>query len=300
VSRAPGTAAASARSDGPAEEPRSGGAAAPALLEVDGVEVVYHRAATAVQGVTLRVDASQIVALIGPNGAGKTTTLRAISGFLDADDARITAGRIHFDGISIGGWLPHRVARRGLVVVPEREKVFESLTVLENLEASRRVAPAGRRTVALHEVFAYFPSLADRRRQLAGLLSGGERQMLAVGAALLCQPRLLLVDELSLGLAPLAVEALMEMLSRLRAELQLAILLVEQNVAAALAIADHGYVLEQGRIVHQGPAAQLAGHADIREFYLGRGRAVDTAPGDARRRSYREVKQYRRRRRWFG
>jgi branched-chain amino acid transport system ATP-binding protein len=266
-----------------------------ALLAVDQLEVVYHRAATAIQGVTLHVPAGRIVALVGPNGAGKTTTLRAISGFLDADDARITGGTVRLDGEVVNGWPVHRAARRGLVLVPEREKVFESLTVQENLDASSRPPRRGAAAVDLARVLALFPVLGERRRQLAGLLSGGERQMLAIGCALLCQPRVLLVDELSLGLAPLIVKHLMDVVARLRDELGLAILLVEQNLGAALAVADHGYVIEHGRIVHEGTAERLRAHEDIREFYLGMGRGAGGGP-----RSYREIKQYRRRRRWFG
>jgi branched-chain amino acid transport system ATP-binding protein len=174
-------------------------------------------------------------------------------------------------------------------LVPERDKVFETLTVGENLDA---VVPGRRRLVSREQVFHYFPVLAERRRQLAGYLSGGERQMLALATALLCQPQLLLVDELSLGLAPSIVEALMTLVRRLRDELGLAVLLVEQNAAAALGIADAGYVLEHGRIVYNGSVDRLLAHDDIREFYLGVG-------GGAGRARYTDVKQYRRRRRWF-
>ncbi len=260
------------------------------LLELENVEVVYHHVATAIQGVSLRVAERTIVALLGTNGAGKTTTLRAISGFLGADDAEVVEGRIAFLGETVTGKAPHELARRGLVLVPERDKVFETLTVQENLRA---LVP-GRRDGAggLERVFHYFPVLAERRRQLAGYLSGGERQMLALGTALLCRPVVLLVDELSLGLAPIVVESLMEMVRRLRDELGLAVLLVEQNAGAALGIADHGYVMEHGRIVYDGIRERLLAHEDIREFYLGVGRSTD-------RKSYTEVKQYRRRRRWF-
>jgi branched-chain amino acid transport system ATP-binding protein len=175
------------------------------------------------------------------------------------------------------------------VLVPERDKVFETLTVQENLAA---LVPGPRRLVSQQQVFEYFPVLAERRRQLAGYLSGGERQMLALATALLCQPRLLLVDELSLGLAPMVVETLMRLVARLRDELGLAVLLVEQNAAAALGIADAGYVIEHGRIVYDGSVQRLLAHEDIREFYLGVGHR-------AGRRRYTEIKQYRRRRRWF-
>ncbi|HEY7678230.1 MAG TPA: ABC transporter ATP-binding protein [Candidatus Methylomirabilis sp.] len=273
------------------------------LLEVSKLEVVYHRVAIAVQGVSLRVPRGRIVALLGTNGAGKTTTLRALSGFLGADDAQITDGTVTYLGHTVNGRPPYELVRRGLVLVPERDKVFETLTVEENLLASARRRGGGRgagwaggtgarRAVAADLVYQYFPVLAQRRRQIAGYLSGGERQMLAIGAALLCQPRVLLVDELSLGLAPLVVQHLMELLQRLRAELEITILLVEQNVAAALEVADHGYVMENGRVVYDGTPARLLAHEDVREFYLGMGREAA--------RSYRDVRQYRRRRRWFG
>jgi len=260
-----------------------------ALLELENVEVVYHHVATAVQGVSLQVPERSIVALLGTNGAGKTTTLRAISGFLGGDDAHVVAGRIAFRGETITGRRPHEIARRGLVLVPERDKVFETLTVQENLTA---LVPGQRKLVTQQQIFEYFPVLADRRRQIAGYLSGGERQMLALATALSCQPDMLLVDELSLGLAPMLVDALMRLVARLRDELGLTVLLVEQNAAAALGIADAGYVIEHGRIVYDGTVERLLAHEDIREFYLGVGHRAD-------RKRYTDVKQYRRRRRWF-
>jgi branched-chain amino acid transport system ATP-binding protein len=259
------------------------------MLELENVEVVYHHVATAVQGVSLQVPDRSIVALLGTNGAGKTTTLRAISGFLGGDDAQVASGRIAFRGETITGRRPHEIARRGLVLVPERDKVFETLTVQENLAA----LVAGPHTLITREqIFEYFPVLAERRKQLAGYLSGGERQMLALATALSCQPAMLLVDELSLGLAPMVVESLMRLVARLRDELGLTVLLVEQNAAAALSIADAGYVIEHGRIVFDGTVETLLAHQDIREFYLGVGRRAD-------RKRYTDVKQYRRRRRWF-
>jgi branched-chain amino acid transport system ATP-binding protein len=262
-------------------------------LAVDRLEVVYQRAITAVQGVTLKLEPRQIVALIGTNGAGKTTTLRAVSGFLGIDDARVTEGTITFRGERIEGRPPHENTRRGIVLVPERDKLFPNLTVAENLAApapAKASAAERRRREAL--VYEFFPQLADLKSRIGGLLSGGERQMLAIGSALVCRPELLLVDELSLGLAPVVVADLARRLTAIRHELGVSILMVEQNAAVALDIADYGYVMESGRIVLDGDAARLRGHPDIQEFYLGH-------TGGARR-SYRDVKQYRRSRRWYG
>ena len=262
------------------------------LLAVEKLEVVYHRVVTAVQGVSLNVPQGAIVALLGTNGAGKTTTLRAISGFLGIDDARVTVGAISYRGERIENRAPHRVTGLGIVLVPERSKVFENLSVAENLEATvPRAARAAERRRLIESVYEYFPPLARLRVREAGLLSGGERQMLAIGTALACGPELLLVDELSLGLAPLVVQDLAARLRAIRDRLGITILLVEQNARVALDIADYGYVMENGRIVLDGTPERLAGHQDIREFYLG---------GGERRRSYREVKQYRRGRRWYG
>jgi len=262
-------------------------------LAVDKLEVVYQRAITAVQGVTLQVEAGQIVALIGTNGAGKSTTLRAISGFLGIDDARVTEGTITFDGQRIENRPPNENTRRGIVLVPERDKLFPNLTVAENLTApapAKVSAAERRRREAL--VYEFFPRLADLKGRVGGLLSGGERQMLAVASALVCRPALLLVDELSLGLAPVVVADLARRLVEIKRELGISVLLVEQNAAVALEIADYGYVMESGRVVLDGDAARLRGHAEIQEFYLGHTSGA--------RRSYRDVKQYRRSRRWYG
>jgi branched-chain amino acid transport system ATP-binding protein len=262
-----------------------------ALLAVERLEVVYHRAITAVQGISLAVRKGQIVAVLGTNGAGKTTTLRAISGFLGIDDARVTEGSVTFKGARIENRPPNEITRRGIALVPERDKVFPNLSVAENL-----CAPFARRRDARGAedlVFQFFPTLRDLRGRTAGLLSGGERQMLAIGSALTCQPELLLVDELSLGLAPVVVEDLTERVVQIRRELDMTIVIVEQSAAAALAVADYGYVLENGRVVLDGDGARLRAHGDIQEFYLGQA-------GGAERRSYRSVKQYRRTRRWYG
>ena len=261
------------------------------LLQVEKIEVVYKRVITAVQGVTLSVGERQIVALLGTNGAGKTTTLRAISGFLGLDDARVTEGSISFDGERLDNRPPHEIANRGVVLVPEREKVFANLTVAENL-----IAPVGRGGGSARRqeerVYHFFPRLAELRARVGGLLSGGERQMLAIASALMCQPKILLIDELSLGLAPIVVGDLKQRLAAIRDELGISILLVEQSAAVALEIADYAYVMENGRVVLDGDRARLTGHKDVQEFYLG--------GGGGERRSYRDVKQYRRSRRWYG
>lgn len=262
------------------------------LLRVNKIEVVYKRVITAVQGVTLSVGENQIVALLGTNGAGKTTTLRAISGFLGIDDARITQGIVSVDDASITNLPPHEIAKLGVVLVPEREKVFPNLTVAENLATPVARVNANERKRLNEQAYHFFPRLAELRSRVAGLLSGGERQMLAIAAALMCQPRLLLVDELSLGLAPIVVQEMTTRLRGIRDELGIAVLLVEQSTAAALEIADHAYVLENGRIVLEGDRERLKKHQDIQEFYLGQ-TGTD-------RRSYRDVKQYRRSRRWYG
>jgi branched-chain amino acid transport system ATP-binding protein len=264
------------------------------LLAVDKLEVVYQRAIAAVQGLSLSVRQGQIVGILGTNGAGKTTLLRAISGFHGIDDARVTEGSIRFKGRRIDNAQPHRIARAGIALVPERDKAFPNLTVAENLmvPATPRTGAAERRRLE-EQAVQFFPKLRELRHRIAGLLSGGERQMLAIASALVCRPELLLVDELSLGLAPVVVDDLTARLVEIRRELGITVLLVEQSAALALEIADYSYVLENGRIVLDGDSARLKGHADIREFYLGH------ASG-GKRRSYRDVKQYRRSRRWYG
>ncbi len=267
------------------------------LLQIEKIEVVYKRVITAVQGVTLAVSDGQIVALLGTNGAGKSTTLRAISGFLGLDDAKVTEGSIKFEGAFLQNRPPHEIAGRGVVLVPEREKVFPNLTVTENLAApvARASKAGGDRRQQEERIYHFFPRLADLRDRTSGLLSGGERQMLAIASALMCRPKLLLIDELSLGLAPVVVGDLIRRLAAIRDDLGIAILLVEQSTAVALEIADYAYVMENGRVVLDGDRERLKSHKDVQEFYLGQG---NTDGG--RRRSYRDVKQYRRSRRWYG
>jgi branched-chain amino acid transport system ATP-binding protein len=255
------------------------------LLEIDGLKVAYHRIAVALHGVSLKVMPQAIVAILGNNGAGKTTTLRAISGFIGLDDAFVVGGSIRFAGERIENRPPHANAARGIVLVPERDKVFPNLTVAENLTASWSAgASAAERRHLEAIVFQFFPALAELRPRLAGLLSGGERQMLALGSAVLCNPQLLLVDELSLGLAPVVVEDLTRRLSALRQELGITVLLVEQNANVALAVADYGYILETGRVALEGAAAQLRGRREVQQAYLGQ------TSGEERR-SYRALRR---------
>jgi branched-chain amino acid transport system ATP-binding protein len=264
------------------------------LLAAEKLAVVYHHAITAIQGVSLNVEKGQIVAILGTNGAGKSTTLRALSGFLGIDNARVTEGSVVFKGQRIENRPPNEVTRLGIVLIPEREKVFPNLTVAENLHAP--FAPAmtkAERREREEQVYQFFPRLADLRTRIGGLLSGGERQMLALASGLMCKPELLLVDELSLGLAPVIVEDLMQRLVQIRNELAITIVIVEQSASIALEIADYGYVLENGRVVLDGSADKLKSHGDIQEFYLGQAKGSE-------RRNYRDVKQYRRSRRWYG
>ena len=213
------------------------------------------------------------MALLGANGAGKTTTLRAISGFFSLDNARVTKGTIFYRGESIENLSPPRLTERGIVLVPERDKVFPNLTVTENLAVvhSRRISAAERRRLD-NLVFEYFPRLAELRRLEAGLLSGGERQMLALGAAIVCAPELLLVDELSLGLAPVVVADLAKRIVEIQRELKITFLLVEQSANTALAIADYCYVLENGVVAYEGTPETLRSNDAIKKAYLGMGR----------------------------
>jgi len=257
------------------------------------VGITYNRVIVAVQGVSLKVPQNAIVALLGTNGAGKTTAVRAVSGFLLVDDAQIEKGSIRFASRAILGLPPQHVARLGIVLVPERRKIFETMTVADNLRIGRgEKAQTADREARMQRLLEVFPALAKRQGQIAGYLSGGERQMLAISHALLCDPKLLLVDELSLGLAPHLVRDLMQQVRELRETSGISVLLIEQDATSALGIADYGYIMEGGRIVYEGSAEKLRSHQDVQEFYLG--------SGDSARASYRDVKQYRRSRRWWG
>jgi branched-chain amino acid transport system ATP-binding protein len=264
------------------------------LLSLDGVEVVYNRIALVLRGVSLTVPEGRVVAVLGGNGAGKTTTLKAISGLLGADRGEVVRGQISWGGVPITRLTPPQIVSRGIVQVLEGRRVFEHLSLEDNLLVGAHTAGgprAGRGRIDM--VYGYFPRLAQRRRARAGYLSGGEQQMLAIGRALMAQPRLMLLDEPSLGLAPVLVDEIFEIIERLNREEGVTVLLVEQNAEAALSIASHGYVLEQGRVVLDGAAEELRQNQDVAEFYLG-------LSGVGARRSYRDVKTYRRRKRWLG
>jgi len=262
------------------------------LLHVNNLEVVYHHTIQVLKGLSLSVPEGAIVALLGSNGAGKTTTLKAISGLLPLENGEIVDGEIAFRGASIAGNLPHRIAQDGLFQVMEGRRIFEHLTVEENLEAAT-YARGGRVELgeALKKVFAYFPRLRERRKQLGGYLSGGEQQMLAIGRALVAGPSLLLLDEPSLGLSPLLVQEIFRIIEAINRDEKVSILLVEQNARMALGIARHAYIMENGKVVLDGPAEKLREDRDVQEFYLG-SRGGEQA-------SYRDVKHYRRRKRWL-
>lgn len=262
--------------------------AAPPILAVRNLEVVYSDVILVLRGVSLAVPRGAIVALLGANGAGKTTILRAITGLLGIHRGRITKGTISLEGSAIHGADAPSIVRRGLSQVMEGRRVFADLTVDENLRAGGfTCATRADLDAALDRTYAQFPAIAARRRQLAGYLSGGEQQMVAIGRSLMSSPRVLLLDEPSLGLAPIIVEQVRELILSIHAT-GTSILLVEQNATMALQVATYGYVLENGKVVRDGTSAELARDKDIQEFYLG--------GGD--RRSYRDVKTYRRKKRW--
>ena len=264
-----------------------------ALLEIDNIEVVYNKSVQVLRGLSLRVPEGAIVALLGSNGAGKSTTLKSVSGLLTLEDGEVTAGEVRFRGKDVKGVPPERLVRDGLFHVMEGRRVFEDLTVEENLIAATYALSGSKPSLSDSYELVYNPRLKERRKQLAGYLSGGEQQMLALGRALIAQPDLIMLDEPSLGLAPLLVEEIFTIVARINREQGTAILLVEQNAAVSLAIASYGYIMENGKIVIDGPAEKLTANEDVQEFYLG----VGGKEGEAR--SYRDIKHYKRRKRWL-
>src|SRR5574341_577444 len=263
------------------------------MLKINNIEVFYHEVILALKGISLEVPAGGVVALLGANGAGKSTTLKAISGLLRHENGKVAQGSIEFLGQRIDGRSGEEIARMGIIQVIEGRRVFEHLTVEQNLRvgAHLRGNGAGLKN-GLEAVYHYFPRLRERRNVVAGFISGGEQQMTVIGRALMTGPKLLLLDEPSMGLAPLLIKEIFEIITRLHQEEKISILLVEQNAKLALAVAQYAYVLEGGRVVMDGPSEQLRENPDIRDFYLGL-----TELGA--RKSFLNVKHYKRRKRWI-
>jgi branched-chain amino acid transport system ATP-binding protein len=264
------------------------------MLSINNIEVVYSDVILVLRGISLAVEEGQIVSLLGANGAGKSTTLKSISGLLLREDGAVTRGNIEYDAHRLDKMKAEDVTRLGIVQVLEGRRLFQHLTTEENLRTGALIIN-NRAEVkrSLAQVYEYFPQLKELRNKTAGYLSGGEQQMVAIGRALMAKPRLMLLDEPSLGLAPLLVQNIFEIIKRINQESGTSLLIVEQNANVALQIADYAYVMENGRVVLDGPADELMNNADIKEFYLGL-----TQVGE--RKSYRDVKHYKRRKRWLG
>ena len=262
------------------------------LLEVANLEVVYNDVVLVLRGISLEVREGQIVALLGANGAGKTTTVRAITGLLDVHEGDITKGHVTFRGERIDGKEPAHIVQAGISQVMEGRRIFAEMTVDENRRtgAITNRDPASVKA-ATDRVFELFPVLAKRRKDLAGFLSGGEQQMLAIGRALMAAPKLLILDEPSLGLAPMLVQQIRDIIVDINRQ-GTSVLLIEQNANMALSIADYGYIMEVGKVVMDGDPQKLLKDEDVQEFYLG-------LHGEGERKSFREVKHYKRRKRWL-
>jgi branched-chain amino acid transport system ATP-binding protein len=273
------------------ERPGPGGARP--LLVVNNIEVVYDHVILVLKGVSLEVPERGIVALLGANGAGKTTTLKAISHLLRAERGEVTKGSIELAGRSIAALSPSDLVKLGVVQVMEGRHCFEHLTVEENLLTGAYTRTDGKAAIEqdLDMVYGYFPALKERRRAQAGYTSGGEQQMIAIGRALMARPKVILLDEPSMGLAPQLVEEIFEIVARLNSEAEVTFLLAEQNTNVALRYAHYGYILENGRVVLDGDAAALRGNEDVKEFYLGL--------SSSGRKSFRDIKSYKRRKRWL-
>ncbi|TCD14901.1 ABC transporter ATP-binding protein [Oricola cellulosilytica] len=259
------------------------------ILSVDNIEVVYNEYVLVLRGLSLTVERGSITALLGANGAGKSTTLKAISGLLKSEDGEITRGSITFDGQIISHQEPERTVRSGIFQVMEGRRIIQDMTVLENLKLGAFTRSDGGVKDDIDLVYSYFPRLKERTG-LAGYLSGGEQQMLAIGRAMMARPKLILMDEPSMGLSPLLVKEVFGIIKRLNEDFGVTILLVEQNAAMALACARHGYIMENGKIVLDGPAEELRENEDIKEFYLG---------GSGERKSFKNIKSFKRRKRWL-
>jgi branched-chain amino acid transport system ATP-binding protein len=263
------------------------------ILRVNNIEVIYDHVILVLKGVSLDVPAGGIVALLGANGAGKTTTLKAISNLLHAERGDVTKGSISFEGQEVQDLSPNELVRRGCIQVMEGRHCFGHLTIEENLLTGAFTRRDGKAAIKrdMDKVYAYFPRLAERKNSLAGYTSGGEQQMCAIGRALMSRPKMILLDEPSMGLAPQVVEEIFEIVKDLNGKEGVSFLLAEQNTNMALKYATYGYILENGRVVMDGDARMLAENADVKEFYLG--------IAEGRRRSFRDSKHYRRRKRWL-
>ena len=262
------------------------------MLKVNNIEVLYHEVILALKGVSLEVPSQGIVALLGANGAGKSTTLKAISGLLKHENGRVAEGSIEFLGERIDRRSAEEIARLGIIQVIEGRRVFPHLTVEQNLKVGGHLRKdGGGISAGLEMVYQYFPRLKDRRGVVAGFISGGEQQMLVIGRALMARPKLLLLDEPSMGLAPLLIREIFEIVMQLNRKEGIPILLVEQNAKLALSVAQYAYVLENGRVVMDGESGKLRENPDIRDFYLG---LTDLGT----RKSFRSIKHYKRRKRW--
>ncbi|MDX1995106.1 MAG: ABC transporter ATP-binding protein [bacterium] len=264
------------------------------MLSVNNIEVIYSSVILVLRGVSFKVEPGQVVSLLGPNGAGKSTTLKAISGLLRPETGEVTRGSVTWHDERIDTLPGEAIVRKGIIQVIEGRPKFEHLTVEENLSIGAMVYEGGRHLKRdLDRVYHYFPRLGDLRKRVSGYLSGGEAQMMVIGRALMGHPKLIMLDEPSLGLAPLLVQEIFHIIRDIRQQEAMSVLLVEQNARAALELADYGYVMENGRIVLDGPASQLRENEDIKEFYLG----LNTS---GERKSYKDVKHYKRRKRWLG
>jgi branched-chain amino acid transport system ATP-binding protein len=263
------------------------------LLEINNIEVIYNHVILVLKGVSLTVPKGGIIALLGGNGAGKTTTLKAISNLLLSERGEVTKGSIKYRGVDVHGSDPAKLVRQGVIQVMEGRHCFEHLTVEENLMTGAYTRTDGKANVAadLEMVYTYFPRLKDRRKSQAGYTSGGEQQMVAMGRALMSRPETVLLDEPSMGLAPQLVEQIFEIVKSINEKEGVTFLLAEQNTNMALKYAHYGYILESGRIVMDGPAAELRENPDVKEFYLGM--------SEEGRKSFRDVRSYRRRKRWL-